>query len=375
MCCQAASGLLRGKALGLVDRGQLHSCSTNHLTKGALLLDIRIAFVRALLQTNRYATITPCLEAFRHRCLYCTGSKDGEPLLREHLPKTPQPPRLISAQFGGSDDSASDLDENDSSLPFPKPLVRSAFVATDFDATTFLSSLSNRFQTLEDLQTELRTLSQSLNKELLDLVNDNYQDFLSLGTTLQDGEEKVEDVRVGLLGFQRELGNIRGNVDARRNEAAAMLEEKRKLRHDIKLGRSLLEIAERVEDLSTRLMIGEVARGRTNGATPGDGESLESLSDESEDEGSDADGEISSPVRKLERLVEQYMIVKFLMSRHDATQPFLASQAGSLRQIQTALRLDVEAAIKQVAATRDENSEVSLSSLATLREYLDDEHG
>jgi hypothetical protein len=49
----------------------------------------------------------------------------------------------------------------------------------------------------------LRSRSQLLNKELLDLVNSNYQDFLNLGNSLHGGEEKVEEVRIGLLGFRK----------------------------------------------------------------------------------------------------------------------------------------------------------------------------
>ncbi len=44
--------------------------------------------------------------------------------------------------------------------------------------------MHNRHQTLEDLRSELRARSQLLTKELLDLVNSNYQDFLSLGSSL-----------------------------------------------------------------------------------------------------------------------------------------------------------------------------------------------
>jgi len=86
--------------------------------------------------------------------------------------------------FGDSDGSGAELSDNDhdSSLPFPKPLSRSPFLAPDFDPATFLSSLSNRHQSLADLRIELRDLSEALNKELLDLVNENYQDFLSLGS-------------------------------------------------------------------------------------------------------------------------------------------------------------------------------------------------
>jgi len=254
--------------------------------------------------------------------------------------------------FGNSDDSGSDGDATDSPLPFPKPLARSSFLTPEFDPTTLLSSLSDRFQTLEDLQNELRTLSQSLNKELLDLVNDNYQDFLSLGSTLSGGEEKVEEVRVGLLGFQRELSVIRSKVDARRDDVTKLLEEKRKLKQEIKLGRALVEIAERIEDLEGQLMIGEAVKEKSrNGPVDTDmaGESeYDSFSEDSDDdESSAADGESRSTARKLERLVDQFMVAQVLIGRHDAKQAFVATQRARLRQIQNTLRMDINSAQKQ----------------------------
>jgi hypothetical protein len=261
-------------------------------------------------------------------------------------------------------------------LPFPKPLARSSFLASDFDPTTFLSSLSNRFQTLEDLQTELRTLSQSLNKELLDLVNDNYQDFLSLGSTLSGGEEKVEEVRVGLLGFQRELSLIRSKVDNRRDDVAKLVEDKRKLKQEIKLGRALLEIAERVKDLEGHLMIGEAARRRSNTGIPdgttNDEEAFDSFSEDSDD-GSSA-SEDRPHVRRLERLVEQYLVVKVLIRRHDIEHPFILTLEDRLHQIQITLRLDIEAKIKQVQRSDlergDSVEESSSEGLLQLRQLL-----
>ena len=74
-------------------------------------------------------------------------------------------------QFG--DDSGSEFDDNDYGLPFPKPLDHSAVLERDLDPSCLFADLFDRHQTLEDLRNELRELSQTLSKELLDLVNDN----------------------------------------------------------------------------------------------------------------------------------------------------------------------------------------------------------
>ena len=193
-------------------------------------------------------------------------------------------------------------------------------------------------------------LSQSLNKELLDLVNDNYRDFLSLGSTLSGGEEKVEEVRVGLLGFQRELGLIKSKVESRRNDVAKLLDDKRRLKQEIKLGRVLLEIAERTEDLEGHLMIGEAARRRSHNGMPGQSTNEEATFDSfSEDSDEESSVREDRPhVHRLERLVEQYLIVKVLLRRQDNPHPFISTLEVRLHQIQITLRLDIEATMKQV---------------------------
>jgi hypothetical protein len=226
------------------------------------------------------------------------------------------------------------------------------------------------------LQDELRTLSQSLNKELLDLVNDNYQDFLSLGSTLSGGEEKVEEVRVGLLGFQRELGLIRSKVESRRHDVATLVGDKRCLKREIMLGRALLEIAERIEDLERHLMIAETTQKQSDNGLPDgntDDEAIfDSFSDDSDEEYS-AD-EYRPRVRRLERLVEQYLMVQVLISRHGAGHPFIVAQEERLHQIQVTLRLDIEATLKQVQGVDpvpgESTERESSRSLLQLRQLL-----
>ncbi|PGH27166.1 hypothetical protein AJ80_01123 [Polytolypa hystricis UAMH7299] len=266
--------------------------------------------------------------------------------------------------FGDSDDSGSDLND-DSNLPFPKPLTRSSFLTPDFDPATFLASLANRHQTLGDLQAELRDLSHSLNKELLDLVNENYQDFLSLGTALKGGEEKVEEVRVGLLGFQRDVRAIREKYETRAGDVKTLLDEKKELRSNIAVGHDLLDINDCVEELEESLMItGAHKATTTNGQEKRNGASLddddedvdvlfESESEESDDEdvtdGSD-DGTPVISLRKLERHVQRHLYAKTVIGRVGETHPFVASLDERISNIRTAILLDLKAALKQAEA-------------------------
>jgi hypothetical protein len=273
-------------------------------------------------------------------------------------------------QFGGSDDSGSDFDENDTTLPFPKPITRSAFLVPDFSPTNFLSSLSNRHQTLEDLRQELRTLSQDLNKELLDLVNENYQDFLSLGSALKGGEEKIEEVKVGLLGFERDVGLVREKVDTRRTEFGTLLREKKKVREDVRMGRALLEVAERIDELEGRLMIQDEPKNEDeeNGFA-------DELDAESEEESDEVDGETSElvelaqvSIRRLRRCVEQYLYIREMVHRIGATHPFLIMQEERILRIRNTLLLDLSTALKQARQA----SSISNGPLLKVLQLYDD---
>lgn len=252
---------------------------------------------------------------------------------------------------------SSDFDEDTSSLPFPEPLSRASFLAPDFDAAQYLSSLRNRHQSLEDLRQELRDLDQLLSRELLDLVNENYQDFLSLGNALQGGEEKAEEVRVGLLAFHRDVQTIRDKVEARSAEVEGLLGEKKQLRRDANIGQALLDVADRIEELEHRLMIGE----KNNSGQPqqeqpsSDTESDDFLNDDESDDSEDdaekvPDSTTASPVVSLKRLehhIQKYVAITKLSTRIGDNHPFLVNQQPRLNKIRSALLLDLKTALDQ----------------------------
>lgn len=230
-------------------------------------------------------------------------------------------------------------------LPFPKPLARSAFLEPDFDPASFLANLSDRYQTLDDLRSELRDLDQSLSKELLDLVNDNYHDFLSLGSSLRGGEERVEEIRVGLLGFQRDLALIQDRVKQRQTTIAALICEKRELMKDIRKGKSLLEIAGKIEDLETSLLIGATIAPQGNGVEP------EEFSD-------DSDEDAEETICRLKRHTEQYLVLTQLLRQQRASQPYINSQADRIAQIKSMITLDVEGTLKQLELSSGRGQQV-----------------
>lgn len=245
--------------------------------------------------------------------------------------------RSPSTTSGRSSLSSDDEDLN--TLPFAPPLARTDFLTPNFTPSAYLSTLSNRHQTLEDLRAELRSRSQLLSRELLDLVNANYADFLTLGNSLRGGDEKVEGVRVGLLGFRKEVAALEGLVREREEEVGRLVAQRREARRRIEGGRRLVEFEERVRACEEGVAVGE-----------GEGsEESESEEDEDEEEG---EGQFGTSVARLKRNVVQYRLAKEVVKGLEE-HPFVVAQAHRLNKVRSTILLDLSTALQQAKKAGD----------------------
>jgi conserved oligomeric Golgi complex subunit 2 len=179
---------------------------------------------------------------------------------------------------------------------------------------------------------------------LVDLVNDNYADFLGLGEKLAGGEEKVEEVRVGLMGFERDVGLLREKVVKEQERVRALMEEKRGLMREMSVGRGLLEVEERMSELEIDLAL----RERQKIAVEEEGEKDE-WGDDWDDEAvgeSDDEGEGDLVPRRLNRRADEFAAVLRLFERLGEKHPFLVAQQGRVRKIRDVLLRDMDAAIR-----------------------------
>ncbi|KAI2629315.1 oligomeric golgi complex component, COG2-domain-containing protein [Hypomontagnella submonticulosa] len=249
------------------------------------------------------------------------------------------PTRPVSSRsFALVSSSSSSDDEDDTPLPFPTALPRSDFLAPDFDPAEYLSSLANRHQTLEDLRSDLRERSAAISTELLELVNANYTSFLSLGDELKGGEEKVEDVRVALLGFRRAVEEIKGRVRERGTEVAGLNRDLSDVRGEIEIGRKMLELDERISALEGRLAIGSTG--------PDSDES-----DEDEDDEDELEGAVGSSSAKLAQLANEYVTIDDLANDIGRETPFVRKMEERLIRCRNTILLDLGTALKEAKKT------------------------
>lgn len=288
------------------------------------------------------------------------------------LPTPSRPPSSYSHNNNASSAAASttttsDLDDDDddpnSPLPFPAALARSDFLAPTFDAAAYLSALhtggpASRHQTLEDLRAELRDRSAAISAELLELVNANYTAFLELGDELKGGEERVEDVRVALLGFKRVVEELRRGVRERRAEVGGANGELAGVKGAVEVGRRMLELDERVGGLEGRLVVESVGKGPSKGGEGGgeeDGEWGEDGdfdgSDDDDDENEDGEDEGvgfgSSSPRKLAALAREYVLVEQIADSIGRDMPFVKKMEERMARCRNTILLDLSTALKE----------------------------
>jgi len=238
----------------------------------------------------------------------------------------------MALQFAASDDSDSDSD-----LPFPAPLARDAFssIHADFSPHAFLASLRNRHQTLEDLRAELRTRSKDLEAELVELVNRDYADFVGLGGSVKGGEGKVEDLKVGLLGFRREVAGIVSGVEATKRDVEVELRKKETIRKQKTLARNLLSFAQRLDELSSLLLLNDGGDGTGPPGFLEDGEGLTSI-------------------RRLRKLVGSWVyLVGHLLSKIPKGHPFVRAQEEKVKKVKDTLLIDLGTTLKEVKQQGD----------------------
>ncbi|KAF9772692.1 hypothetical protein IL306_009593 [Fusarium sp. DS 682] len=255
----------------------------------------------------------------------------------------------VSFTFSGSDTSSVD---DDAPLPFPEALPRADFLAKDFQPAAYLSALPHRHQTLEDLRSDLRDRSAAISSELLELVNSNYTAFLSLGSELRGGDDKVEDVKVSLLGFRRAVEEVKTKVTERKEETNALNGELRGVRAAIEKGRKMIELSERLTSLEERLSLDSLPNN-------------EDWDEESEDEDED-DNYGSSPTRLLVSAQECSRITKMLESL-DPNAPFIIKMEERLTRCRNTLLLDLGNALKEAKKAGVKGQDRVLKCLAIYR--------
>ncbi|ESK97090.1 conserved oligomeric golgi complex subunit 2-like [Moniliophthora roreri MCA 2997] len=125
--------------------------------------------------------------------------------------------------------------------------------AEAFDVEEFL--LSRSHTSLQDLRVELRDYLSNLKEELVQLINDDYEAFISLSTDLKGEGARLTSLKSPLASLKQEIQISKSNLCAIQDAIQEKLKKRAALREEKALIHLLLKISESVTRLETLLLI------------------------------------------------------------------------------------------------------------------------
>jgi hypothetical protein len=149
-------------------------------------------------------------------------------------------------------------------------------------------------------------------------------------------------VRVGLLGFRKEVEALQALVKERELEVGGLVQERKDVRLRIDTGRRLLQFDARLRELESELGVdpaGAVA------VADGDDDIEDSDEDDDDDDDED-DGPYGVSIAKLRRNIVQYRLVQDMGARL-GEHPFISAQAPRMAKARSTLLLDLSTALQQ----------------------------
>lgn len=92
-------------------------------------------------------------------------------------------------------------------FPYPNSIIGTDFknFTSNFQEIDEFLYINHRFNSLDSLIKDLTQLSNTLNETLLNLVNDEYNDFINLGKSINSGDEIIEIILQDLNKFKFEM--------------------------------------------------------------------------------------------------------------------------------------------------------------------------
>ncbi|XP_037724969.1 conserved oligomeric Golgi complex subunit 2 [Drosophila subpulchrella] len=136
---------------------------------------------------------------------------------------------------------------------------KNEFMKANFSVDEFLHKNRNA-PSLEQLRDNLGLYLKGLRAAMIDLINEDYADFVNLSANLVGLDQNIESIQRPLEQFRSDIESIHCLIDENVTELRAQLEEKRQLR-EFKRGlqslKKVYETISKLQDLIDRKLSGE----------------------------------------------------------------------------------------------------------------------
>ncbi|KAE9411437.1 COG complex component [Gymnopus androsaceus JB14] len=178
-----------------------------------------------------------------------SSSSSTDPFQLERLAEELATRELSHPGLSDSEDGAS------YDLPIYIPLSHeNPFLSAEkFDVEEFL--LSRSHTSLQDLRSELRDYLATLKEELVKLINNDYEAFISLSTDLKGEGDRLVSLKAPLGTLKTEISISKAELRAIQDETIEKLEKRATIREEKALLHLLLKISESVTRLESLLSI------------------------------------------------------------------------------------------------------------------------
>eukprot|EP00741_Cyanophora_paradoxa_P012665 tig00020614_g12236.t1 len=139
------------------------------------------------------------------------------------------------------------------SAPSAQALVsRDAFLDPAFDPSTFVSDLRKHVP-LEQLRNELNKHFQSLRNELLELINRDFDQFVSLSTNLVGADRMIAQLKQPLKVLREDIAGVQDAVVEQMRALQGKLDERKELAEQRSYLQLFINIATVVQHIEERL--------------------------------------------------------------------------------------------------------------------------
>ncbi|KAI8800635.1 oligomeric golgi complex component, COG2-domain-containing protein [Cladochytrium replicatum] len=226
---------------------------------------------------------------------------------------------------------------------------RSVFLQHGFDPVEFLGERTHI--ALDRLKAELSFVLKELKNELVELINQDYADFINLSTNLVGVDKMIEDlkrpldkVRSDVLTVKSNLTSVIDSLESKLEKRASIREKKGVLQLFISIHESVGKIEELLEISSSR---------RRNGFDPVTNSEME---DESLNDG-----------KLIERVAIEYNQLQYLVSKGKDL-PFVTNIEWRINRIRDTLTTSLSRSLKSAIQTAMETP--GAAATASLTQFL-----
>ncbi|KAH9858848.1 COG complex component [Lenzites betulinus] len=234
-------------------------------------------------------------------------------------------------------DANYEASEVERALPLYVPLSHddTYLSAPVFDVEQFL--LSRAYTSLPDLRAELRDYLAALKEELVKLINDDYEAFISLSTDLRGEGTRLESLKRPLGDLKAHVLESRQTLQDIQNETKQKLDRRAAIREEKAFLHSLLKISESITRLESLLLI----------SSPGDEEKDQSnlgglpMTSRTDTEGDDRSR--GNRAKHIARVAAEYTQLLYHVSRANAEPcAFIDESQWRVDRIKSTLSFDLD---------------------------------